>query len=62
MRRKVPVRRGTTRLGRVTNMDYKTKRQPGHVQLMNVFFHGMTMRDRRAQAGAMRIGARYGAA
>src|SRR5680860_1774887 len=33
--------------GRVDNLDYKTMRYPGHVALMNFFFHELRMRDRR---------------
>jgi saccharopine dehydrogenase-like NADP-dependent oxidoreductase len=40
-----------TFLGKVDNIDYKTIRYPGHVQLMNFFFHELLMRDRRALAG-----------
>ncbi len=40
-----------TYLGRVDNLDYKTMRYPGHVQLMNFFFHELLMRDRRDTAG-----------
>lgn len=37
--------------GRVENLDYKTMRYPGHVQLMNFFFHELLMRERRDLAG-----------
>ena len=37
--------------GRVENLDYKTMRYPGHMQLMNFFFHELLMRDRRELAG-----------
>ncbi|MBU6376972.1 MAG: saccharopine dehydrogenase NADP-binding domain-containing protein [Gammaproteobacteria bacterium] len=37
--------------GRVDNLDYKTMRYPGHVQLMNFFFHELLMRERRELAG-----------
>jgi saccharopine dehydrogenase-like NADP-dependent oxidoreductase len=40
-----------TFLGRVDNLDYKTMRYPGHVQLMNFFFHELLMRERRDLAG-----------
>ena len=40
-----------TYLGKVDNIDYKTIRYPGHVQLMNFFFHELLMRERRALAG-----------
>ena len=37
--------------GRVENIDYKTMRYPGHMALMNFFFHELLMRERRALAG-----------
>jgi len=37
--------------GRVANLDYKTIRYPGHMDLMNFFFHELLMRERRALAG-----------
>lgn len=37
--------------GAVANMDYKSMRYPGHVQLMNFFFHELLMRERRDIAG-----------
>ncbi|MDO8391708.1 MAG: saccharopine dehydrogenase C-terminal domain-containing protein [Actinomycetota bacterium] len=37
--------------GRVANIDYKTIRYPGHMELMNFFFHELLMRDERALAG-----------
>ncbi len=40
-----------TYLGRVDNLDYKTMRYPGHMQLMNFFFHELLMRERRELAG-----------
>lgn len=40
-----------TYLGKVDNIDYKTIRYPGHVQLMNFFFHELLMRERRQLAG-----------
>ncbi|MDT8856257.1 saccharopine dehydrogenase C-terminal domain-containing protein [Paracoccaceae bacterium Fryx2] len=36
---------------RIENLDYKTMRYPGHVQLMNFFFHELLMRESRAEAG-----------
>ncbi|THD83502.1 L-lysine dehydrogenase [Aliigemmobacter aestuarii] len=36
---------------RVENLDYKTMRYPGHVKLMNFFFHELLMRENRAEAG-----------
>ena len=47
-----------TYLGRVANMDYKTMRYPGHVQLMNFFFHELLMRERRAEAGEILVNAK----
>ena len=40
-----------TYLGKVDNIDYKTMRYPGHVKLMNFFFHELLMRERRELAG-----------
>ena len=40
-----------TYAGRVDNLDYKTMRYPGHVQLMNFFFHELLMRENREAAG-----------
>jgi saccharopine dehydrogenase (NAD+, L-lysine-forming) len=40
-----------TYLGRVENLDYKSMRYPGHVELMNFFFHELLMRERRDLAG-----------
>jgi saccharopine dehydrogenase-like NADP-dependent oxidoreductase len=40
-----------TYLGRVDNLDYKSMRYPGHVELMNFFFHELLMRDKRDLAG-----------
>jgi saccharopine dehydrogenase-like NADP-dependent oxidoreductase len=37
--------------GRVSNVDYKTIRYPGHMRLMNFFFHELLMRERRELAG-----------
>jgi len=37
--------------GVIDNLDYKTMRYPGHVQLMNFFFHELLMREQREQAG-----------
>ena len=36
---------------RIENLDYKTMRYPGHVQLMNFFFHELLMRENREAAG-----------
>jgi len=40
-----------TYAGRIANLDYKTMRYPGHVALMNFFFHELLMRENRADAG-----------
>jgi saccharopine dehydrogenase (NAD+, L-lysine-forming) len=40
-----------TFLGRVENLDYRTMRYPGHMKLMNFFFHELLMRERRGEAG-----------
>jgi len=40
-----------TYAGRIENLDYKTMRYPGHVALMNFFFHELLMRERREEAG-----------
>ncbi len=40
-----------TYLGRVENLDYKTMRYPGHVELMNFFFHELLLREQREIAG-----------
>ena len=40
-----------TYAGRIENLDYKTMRYPGHVALMNFFFHELLMREDRAAAG-----------
>jgi saccharopine dehydrogenase-like NADP-dependent oxidoreductase len=37
--------------GVVRNIDYKTIRYPGHMDLMNFFFHELLMRERRELAG-----------
>ena len=37
--------------GQVENIDYKTLRYPGHMALMNFFFHELLMRERRELAG-----------
>jgi saccharopine dehydrogenase (NAD+, L-lysine-forming) len=47
-----------TYLGRVPDMDYKTMRYPGHVKLMNFFFHELLMRDRRKEAGEILVNAK----
>jgi saccharopine dehydrogenase (NAD+, L-lysine-forming) len=40
-----------TYLGRIENLDYKSLRYPGHVELMNFFFHELLMREKRELAG-----------
>jgi len=40
-----------TYLGKVDNLDYKSVRYPGHVKLMNFFFHELLMREDRKMAG-----------
>ncbi|MGB8819060.1 MAG: saccharopine dehydrogenase C-terminal domain-containing protein [Rhizobiaceae bacterium] len=40
-----------TYLGKIDNIDYKTMRYPGHMELMNFFFHELLMRDQRETAG-----------
>jgi saccharopine dehydrogenase-like NADP-dependent oxidoreductase len=47
-----------TYLGKVPNIDYKTMRYPGHVQLMNFFFHELLMRDRKKEAGEILVNAK----
>ena len=44
--------------GSVENIDYKTMRYPGHMSLMNFFFHELLMRDRRAEAGEILVNAK----
>ncbi|MEX0332375.1 MAG: saccharopine dehydrogenase C-terminal domain-containing protein [Puniceicoccaceae bacterium] len=44
--------------GRVPDMDYKTMRYPGHVQLMNFFFHELLMHERRQEAGEILVHAK----
>ncbi len=39
-----------TYAGKVANIDYKTIRYPGHMDLMNFFFHELLMRERRELA------------
>lgn len=47
-----------TYLGKVANLDYKTMRYPGHMDLMNFFFHELLMRDDRAKAGKILVDAK----
>ncbi|WP_282077395.1 saccharopine dehydrogenase family protein [Epibacterium ulvae] len=44
--------------GKVPNIDYKTMRYPGHVELMNFFFHELLMRDRKDEAGEILVNAK----
>jgi len=37
--------------GKIANIDYKSMRYPGHMRLMNFFFHELLMRERRGLAG-----------
>ena len=48
----------STFLGRVGNMDYKTLRYPGHVDLMSFFFHELLMRKRRELSGEILLHAK----
>ncbi|SMX30487.1 Lysine 6-dehydrogenase [Pelagimonas phthalicica] len=47
-----------TYLGKVPNIDYKTMRYPGHVDLMNFFFHELLMRERKKEAGEILVNAK----
>ncbi len=47
-----------TYLGVVDNIDYRTIRYPGHMDLMNFFFHELLMRDRRDAAGEILVTAK----
>jgi saccharopine dehydrogenase-like NADP-dependent oxidoreductase len=44
-----------TYLGKVDNIDYKTLRYPGHMKLMNFFFHELLMRENREEAGRILV-------
>ncbi len=44
--------------GRVENIDYKTIRYPGHMKLMNFYFHELLMRERRTEAGDILVHAK----
>ncbi|MEM8811441.1 MAG: saccharopine dehydrogenase C-terminal domain-containing protein [Pseudomonadota bacterium] len=44
--------------GVVDNIDYKTMRYPGHMKLMNFFFHELLMRERRESAGEILVNAK----
>jgi saccharopine dehydrogenase-like NADP-dependent oxidoreductase len=44
--------------GVVDNIDYKTMRYPGHMRLMNFFFHELLMRKRRELAGEILVNAK----
>lgn len=47
-----------TYLGKVANIDYKTMRYPGHMDLMNFFFHELLMREDREEAGKILVHAK----
>ncbi len=47
-----------TYLGKVDNIDYKTMRYPGHMDLMNFFFHELLMRENRKEAGEILVKAK----
>ncbi len=47
-----------TYLGKVDNIDYKTMRYPGHMNLMNFFFHELLMREQRDIAGEILVNAK----
>ena len=47
-----------TYLGKVDNIDYKTMRYPGHMDLMNFFFHELLMREDREEAGRILVNAK----
>jgi len=47
-----------TYLGKVDNIDYKTIRYPGHMKLMNFFFHELLMRENRTEAGRILVNAK----
>jgi len=47
-----------TYLGKVDNIDYKTMRYPGHMKLMNFFFHELLMRENRVEAGKILVNAK----
>ncbi len=44
--------------GKVANIDYKTMRYPGHMNLMNFFFHELLMREQRDAAGQILVNAK----
>ena len=44
--------------GHVDNIDYKSIRYPGHMRLMNFFFHELLMRERREDAGNILVNAK----
>jgi len=47
-----------TFLGKVDNIDYKTMRYPGHMKLMNFYFHELLMREQRDIAGQILVNAK----
>ncbi|MGO8183228.1 L-lysine dehydrogenase, partial [Rhizobium leguminosarum] len=42
-----------TMIGKIDNLDSKTMRSPGHMELMNFFFHELLLRATRKLAGAI---------
>ncbi len=44
--------------GVVPNIDYKTMRYPGHMDLMNFYFHELLMRERQKEAGEILVHAK----
>ncbi|MBI4383461.1 MAG: saccharopine dehydrogenase NADP-binding domain-containing protein [Nitrospinae bacterium] len=44
--------------GKVSNLNYKTIRYPGHCQLMSFFFNELHMRDERKRAGEILVNAK----
>ncbi len=42
-----------TFIDKIDNLDYKTMRYPGHVKLMNFFFHELLLRENRELAGTL---------
>ena len=47
-----------TYLGKVDNIDYKAIRYPGHMDLMNFYFHELLMREQRDIAGQILVHAK----
>ena len=42
----------------VANLDYKSMRYPGHMDLMNFYFHELLMREDRKKAGEILVNAK----